>query len=96
MIFQLRKSPFPLQYTSPPFFSIPAQMYRYLTIHLPAIVIRVLVIPESTQMLLGAFFVDGLDLLGGELESHGTEVVGQSLLLGRGRDSDNVLVDAPP
>lgn len=84
-----------LQYTSsPPPFSSSSDVC--LTGHLPAIVIRVLVVPESTQMLLSALFVDGLDLLGGELESHGTEVVRQSLLLGRGRDGDNVLVDAPP
>ena len=37
-----------------------------------------------------------LDLLRCEFESHGPQIVGQSLLLARSRDRDDVLVNAPP
>lgn len=62
---------------------------------LPPVVLRELVIPEPSEMLLRTQLINLLDLGRGEFKCHRAEVIRQPLFLSARGDGNNVLVDTP-
>ena len=69
--------------------------FQFDAISLRPVIGRKILGPERPVVLLIAEIANPLDLLGRQLELRGAQVVAQTLLLGRGRDGNDVLVDAP-